>query len=152
MTEQFKDSNFQSKKEESLEEKLKGRYMIEKIKEGEWAQCDSDECFEEAEWFVEGFMYCPKHKENTLRVLSEMDEKRRQEKETKKGSTYIRPKNLLGAFGLDTGRPGLTEEEGEMQKLLSEEYKTLGTSFFEEIREWRALHPDATLGDSIRAL
>lgn len=150
MTEQFKDPSFQSKEEENLEEKLKGRYMIERLKEGEWAQCDSDECFEEAGWFVEGFNYCSKHKNSVLEALRKADTKRHKEPE-KELKNFLRPSNLLEAFGLPSG-PKLTEEEIEMRKLLSEEYRNRKTSLVEEARKWRMLHPDATFRDAIRAL
>lgn len=170
MTEQFKD--FSSKEEENLEEKLKGRYMIERLKEGEWAQCESDECFEEAEWFVEGSTYCQKHKMNVLKILEKSDEEQRKKQEEEKKRKEGLPKfQLRDPF--EEGNPELrekfdrkreeiqkrreeekqlTEEEREMKSLLSEEYKNRKTSLFDEGRRWQASHPDATLGDSIRAL
>lgn len=108
MTEQFKDSNFQAE-EENLEEKLKGRYMIERLKEGEWAQCESDECFEEAEWFVEGFTYCQKHKTSVLKILEEFDERQRKEQEEEKKRKEGLPKFKL-PDPFNKGNPELREK------------------------------------------
>jgi len=63
---------------------------------------------------------------------------------------YIRPENLLEALGLDV--KSLSEEEREMKKLLVEAYKKRQKNVLTEVRRWRENHPEATLGDSIRAL
>lgn len=63
---------------------------------------------------------------------------------------YTRPENLLVAMGIDF--EGLSEEEGQMEKLLVEEYRKRQKNLLVEIKKWREDHPEATLGDSIRAL
>lgn len=67
-----------------------------------------------------------------------------------KESKNIRPDNLLEAMGIDF--KGLSEEERTMKTLLVEEYKKRQKGFLIEMKKWREEHPDATLGDSIRAL
>ncbi|OGH76897.1 MAG: hypothetical protein A2469_00335 [Candidatus Magasanikbacteria bacterium RIFOXYC2_FULL_40_16] len=67
-----------------------------------------------------------------------------------KESQYTRPENLLESMGINF--KGLDEEEREMKKLLMEEYKKSGKNLLAEIKKWRGSHPEATLGDSIRAL
>ncbi len=63
---------------------------------------------------------------------------------------YTRPENLLESLGVDF--KGLNKEERTMQKLLVEEYKKSHKNLLEEVQKWREGHPEATLGDSIRAL
>lgn len=67
-----------------------------------------------------------------------------------KKEPIIRPDNLLEAIGIDFR--GLSEDERAMQKLLVEEYKKRQKSLMIEVKKWREEHPEATLGDSIRAL
>jgi|GEM_PF-1943893 len=65
------------KPEVNLEEELRKRgWMIEKIdKEKEpWSQCQKSDCFEDADWFIEGGFYCPKHKDWMLNELKETQE------------------------------------------------------------------------------
>lgn len=68
----------------------------------------------------------------------------------KKESEYTRPDNLLEAVGINF--KDLSQEERAMKELLVEEYKKNKTSVVAELRRWRNDHPEATLGDSIRAL
>ena len=63
---------------------------------------------------------------------------------------YTRPENLLESLGVDF--KGLNEEERTMQKLLVEKYKKSHKNLLIEVQKWREDHPEATLGDSIRAL
>jgi hypothetical protein len=63
---------------------------------------------------------------------------------------YTRPENLLKAFGIDF--KGLTEEERAMKSLLIEQFRKSQKSLGVEVKKWREAHPEATLGDSIRAL
>ena len=64
---------------------------------------------------------------------------------------YTRPENLLESLGgVDFKR--LDEEERTMQKLLVEKYKKSHKNLLTEVQKWREDHPEATLGDSIRAL
>lgn len=65
-------------------------------------------------------------------------------------SKYTRPDNLLDALGIHF--KGLSEEERVMKTLLIEEYKKHQKYLGIEVKKWREEHPDATLGDSIRAL
>ena len=67
-----------------------------------------------------------------------------------KESKNIRPDNLLKALGLDF--EGLSEDERAMRTLLSEEYKKQQRNLMVEVKKWREAHPEATFGDSIRAL
>lgn len=71
--------------EKSLEEKLREKgYKIEPVEKENWAQCDKDNCFKEAKWFIEGSFYCPGHKEGAIKALEEIDkdaERRRLEQE-----------------------------------------------------------------------
>ena len=62
----------------------------------------------------------------------------------------IRPDNLLEAIGIDF--KGLSDEERTMKTLLAEEYKKHQKNLLTEVKKWREEHPEATLGDSIRAL
>lgn len=71
-------------------------------------------------------------------------------KNMEKGPKNIRPDNLLEAMGVDF--KGLSDEERAMQTLLSEEYKKQQRNLLTELKKWREKHPEATLGDSIRAL
>jgi hypothetical protein len=64
--------------------------------------------------------------------------------------SYTRPDNLLEVIGINF--KGLSEEERVMETLLAEEYKKHKKSLISELKKWRTNHPDATLGDAIRAL
>ncbi len=46
----------------------------------------------------------------------------------------------------------LSEEERAMQGLLLEKYKEQKRNLLDEIRKWREDNPEATYGDSVRAL
>jgi len=67
-----------------------------------------------------------------------------------KESKYTRPDNLLEAIGINF--KGLSEEERAMKTLLLEEYKKRKKYLGPEVKKWLENHPDATLGDAIRAL
>ena len=71
-------------------------------------------------------------------------------KNMEKEPKYTRPENLLESLGINF--KGLSEDERAMQKLLIEEYKKHQKSLLNEVKRWREDHPEATLGDSIRAL
>lgn len=69
---------------------------------------------------------------------------------SEEGPQYTRPENLLGALGIEF--KGLSDEERTMQQLLREEYKKRQLNMLTEVQKWRADHPDATFGESVRAL
>ena len=71
-------------------------------------------------------------------------------KNMEKEPKYTRPENLLKSLGINFS--GLSEDERAMQKLLVEEYKKQQKNLLTEVKKWREDHPEATLGDSIRAL
>jgi len=51
------------------------KLTIEKFRKRETSQmmcCSYDDCFELAEWFVEGFPYCTKHKEKLEEIAKEV--------------------------------------------------------------------------------
>lgn len=82
---------------DELEDELRKKgYYIEKVevKDGEVPQsCLTDDCFDDAEVFIEGSFYCSKHKEMVLKKLKEADEEMRREKERMRRETQERPKN-----------------------------------------------------------
>jgi hypothetical protein len=71
-------------------------------------------------------------------------------KNMEKEPKYTRPDDLLKAMGIDF--KSLSEEERAMKTLLVEEYKKRQKNLLTEVKRWREDHPEATLGDSIRAL
>lgn len=72
--------------QEGLVEYLKKRgFFIEKVSEGDPAQCDhKDHCFENVDLYIEGNFYCKGHTSDVLKVLKEsvdqLDEERRKQK------------------------------------------------------------------------
>lgn len=62
-----------------------------------------------------------------------------------------RPDNLVEAMGIH-GAQTLTEEERTMQGMLREEYKEKNRPLIEALKAYREAHPEASLGDAIRAL
>lgn len=71
----IKNMEKEPKFEKSLEEKLREKgYKIEPVEEENLAQCDKDNCFNEAKWFIEGSFCCPEHKEGSLKMLEEVAE------------------------------------------------------------------------------
>ncbi len=117
--------------EKSLEERLREKgYIIEPIGERNWAQCDKENCFSEAKWFIEGSFYCPEHKEGAIKVIEEIDKdiaRRRSEQERIMEERRKRSEQTMKDWAKKGENIELKEKLEQKRKELKERRKNEGS-------------------------